>query len=144
MAPRAIGRQFVDTKVLVYAHDRSAGEKRERARALLTDLWRSGDGCLSVQVLQEFYVAVTRRLAAPLSRGTARRVVYMLSSWTVHTPHPADVVQAIAIQERYDISFWDAMVVRSAAVLGCSVLWSEDLNAGQTYAGVEVRNPFAG
>ena len=136
--------QFVDTNILIYAHDRSAGTKHERARALLTELWESGDGCLSIQVLQEFYVNITRKVARPLPPDTARQIIADLGHWTVHSPTVDDVLNAIALQERHGLSFWDAMIVASAIQLGCLVLWSEDLNDGQEYDGARIVNPFRG
>jgi predicted nucleic acid-binding protein len=135
-------RQFVDTNVLVYAHDDSAGAKRDQARALVEQLWKSRDGCLSVQVLQEFFVTVTRKIAKPLDAETAKAIVADLSRWYLHVPAADDVLAAIGIHQRTGISFWDAMIVRSAAEIGCAVLYSEDLNAGQEYSGVSVENPF--
>lgn len=134
--------QFVDSNVLVYAHDRSAGRKRDRAAALLDELWASEAGCLSIQVLQEFYVTVTQKVPQPLDQQTAARIVADLSHWRVHTPTAAAVLGAIKLQQRYQMSFWDAMIVASAAQLGCAVIWTEDLNPGQTYGEVRVANPF--
>jgi len=136
------GLQFVDTNVLIYAHDRSAGAKHARARALLQKLWESDNGCLSVQVLQEFYVNVTRKVARPLASEIAAQIVADLSAWRVHCPGVQDVLDAIRLREHYRISFWDAMIVSSAAQLGCQVIWSEDLNPGQVYQAVTVRSPF--
>ena len=133
---------FVDTNVLLYAFDTSAAKKRSQALDLLRDLWRSGTGCLSVQVLQEFYVNATRKLPNPLSQETAKRIVATLSRWEFHAPKAEDVLAAIDLQQAAQISFWDAMVVRSAGMLGCRTLYSEDLNAGQTLAGVAIVNPF--
>lgn len=135
-------KTFVDTNILVYAHDSSAGEKHRRAQEILFDLWASGRGCLSLQVLQEFYVTVTRKVAAPMSEETAAEIVRELSTWTVHQPETRDLHDAIEVHRRYQVSFWDAMIVHSADRLGCEVLWSEDLNPGQVYGGVEIRNPF--
>jgi predicted nucleic acid-binding protein len=135
-------RRFVDTNVLVYAHDDSADGKRDQARALVEQLWRSRDGCLSVQVLQEFFVTVTRKIAKPLDAETAKAIVADFSRWYLHVPAADDVLAAIGIHQRTGISFWDAMIVRSAAEVGCTVLYSEDLNAGQEYWGVAVENPF--
>ena len=134
--------QFVDTNILIYAHDTSAGEKQLRARGLLLELWQSGLGCLSVQVLQEFYVNVTQKVARPLTAEAAAQVVADLSVWEVHCPTPPDVLDAIQIQRRHNVSFWDAMIVSSAASMGCSILWSEDLNPGQAYDQVHVQSPF--
>jgi predicted nucleic acid-binding protein len=134
--------QFVDTNVLVYAHDTSAREKRTRAVALLDDLWASGQGCLSIQVLQEFYVTVTRKVPQPLSPRSASQIIEDLATWRLHEPDVEDVLDAIRFQETYRISFWDAMIVTSAMRLGCGLLWSEDLNTGQDYGPVTVRSPF--
>ncbi len=135
-------RQFVDTNILLYAHDSSAGTKRDQARALVEQLWESREGCLSVQVLQEFYVNVTRKIAKPLDTETAKEIIADLSRWHLHVPAAHDVLGAIGIHERTGISFWDAMIVRSAAEMGCAVLYSEDLNAGQEYSGVRAENPL--
>ena len=134
-------RRFVDTNILVYAHDDSAGVKRDQARSLVEQLWESRDGCLSVQVLQEFFVSVTRKIAKPLDAETAKEIVADLSSWHVHVPASDDVLGAIGIHQSAGISFWDAMIVRSAAEMGCDVLYSEDLNASQEYSGVLAENP---
>ncbi|HVB09590.1 MAG TPA: PIN domain-containing protein [Bacillota bacterium] len=140
--PPAASRQFVDTNVLVYAVDLTAGAKRAVAASLLEGLWSSRAGCVSVQVLQEFYVAVTR-ITRPLivdSEGGAVTAQY--ACWRTHRPGPEDVLAAIDIHHRHRVSLWDAMIIRSAAQLGCAVLWSEDLSDGTTYDGVLVRNPF--
>jgi predicted nucleic acid-binding protein len=137
------GRQFVDSNVLVYAHDASAHEKQHRARALIEALWAGGNGCLSVQVLQEFFVTVTRKVPRPLDSRQAARVVEALSRWRVHAPQPDDVLAAISLHERRRISFWDALVVHSALRLECHVLWSEDLAPGRVEPGLVVKNPFA-
>ena len=132
----------MDTNILLYAFDTSAGEKRMRALELFGEVWRAGNGCVSVQVLQEFYVNATRKLKNPLTLETARRIIVSLSRWEVHAPDAEDVLAAIDLQRSAQLSFWDAMVVSSAGKLGCSVLYSEDLNAGQAIAGVTVVNPF--
>lgn len=137
-------RCFVDTNLFVYAYDSSAGRKREVARDLISGLWDSREGCASIQVLQEFFVNITRKVPEPLSVRDAATLVEDLSAWTIHTPGPRDVLSAIEFHERMDVSFWDAMILTSARSLGCQVLYSEDLNAGQGYDGVRVENPLAG
>jgi predicted nucleic acid-binding protein len=134
--------QFVDTNILIYAHDVSAGQKQARAQQLIRDLWQSGEGCLSIQVLQEFYDHVTQKVAKPLPAEVAAQIIADLSVWEVHCPSVEDVLDAIRLQERYQISFWDAMVIASAVQLGCRILWSEDLNPGQVYDQIEVQSPF--
>jgi predicted nucleic acid-binding protein len=135
--------QFVDTNVLVYAHDVSAGPRHERALALIKSLWDSQTGCLSIQVLEEFYVTVTRKVAWPMESEAAAQIVTDLAAWRVHAPEVGDVLDAITIHRRYRISFWDGLVIQSAARLGCQSIWSEDLNPDQVYAGIRVVNPFA-
>jgi len=137
-------RQFADTNVIVYAHDETAGTKRERAKRLLEELWTARAGCLSVQVLQEVYVTLTAKVPKPIGHGIAAAIVGDLSRWHVHVPGPDDVVGAITLHRRHRIGFWDAMILWSARQLGCAFLWSEDLNPDQVYDGMRVRNPFAG
>jgi predicted nucleic acid-binding protein len=127
---------------LLYAHDDSAGAKQVQARTLVEQLWESRNGCLSVQVLQEFFVNITRKIAKPLNAETAKEIIADYARWYLHVPAADDVLAAIGIHQRTRISFWDAMIVRSAAEIGCAVLFSEDLNAGQEYSGVRVENPF--
>jgi predicted nucleic acid-binding protein len=134
--------QFVDTNVVLYAYDASAGDRHRVARDLVGKLGRERSGALSVQVLQEFYVNAVEKIAVPLSPDEARERLRALGRWPVHTPVPADVIAASALSEDHRISFWDAMIIRSASRIGRDVLWSEDLNTGQTVAGVEIRNPF--
>jgi len=136
-------REFVDTNVLVYAFDSSAGIKQTAAKTLLERLWQTGTGCLSVQVLQEFFVTVSRRVARPLSVDDAADRIREFAAWRVFSPTVDDLLAAIALQKQARLGFWDAMVVRAAAESGCETLWTEDLNDGQTIGGVHVRNPFA-
>jgi predicted nucleic acid-binding protein len=137
-------RRFIDTNILIYAHDNSAGFKHERARALLEQRWEMRDGCLSVQILQEFFVNVTRKIPKPLDSAVAKEIIADLSRWHIHVPAADDVLGAIGLHQRTGISFWDAMMVRSAIEIGCKVIYSEDLNHGQLYDGVRVENPFLG
>ncbi|MHB1244078.1 MAG: PIN domain-containing protein [Gaiellaceae bacterium] len=137
------GRVFVDSSVLVYAHDGHGGAKRERALELLDRLWVERTGCVSIQVLQEFFVTVTRKLPAPVDSGSARAAVEDFTRWTLHEPAAEDVVAAIELHEQARIAFWDAMIVHSASVLSCEVIYTEDLNAGQRYDGVLAVDPFA-
>jgi len=135
-------RQFVDTNVLVYAHDVTAGDKHTRARALVEELRETREGCLSVQVLQEFFVTTTRKIPKPLDAPAAARIIDDLAHWHVHAPDAADVLAAVDIHQQTGASFWDAMILRSAKELGCATVHSEDLNPGQDYDGVQVLNPF--
>jgi predicted nucleic acid-binding protein len=134
---------FVDSNILIYAHDADAGHKRHRAAEKLRELWESGTGRLSVQVLQEFYVNATRKLPTPVSRSAAREVVSSYGAW-VREPTTSDtVVRAIDIAEMAQLMFWDALIVASAEEMQATHIYSEDLNAGQTIAGVKTINPLA-
>ena len=136
-------REFVDTNVLVYAFDASAGAKHTTAQDLLERLWNTGTGCLSVPVLQEFYVTVTCKVTQPLSMDDAAERLREFASWKVFAPTVTDVLAAVALQKQARLNFWDAMVVEAASESGCDVLWTEDLNDGQLLRGVRIRNPFA-
>ncbi len=133
---------FVDTKILVYAHDADAGAKRARAVETLRQLWESNTGRLSVQVLQEFYVNVTRKLATPLARATAREVLSAYGAWIREPTTPATVRRATELAEIAQLSFWDALIVAAAEQAGAAQLFTEDLNSGQVIAGVAVVNPL--
>lgn len=135
-------RRFVDTNLFVYAHDESAGRKRKVARELIAGLWESREGCASVQVLQELFVNLTSKVPRPLPARDAVAVIEDISVWTVHSPGPRDVLSAIELHKRASVSFWDVMSLTSARSSGCHVLYSEDLNPGQSYDGVPVVNPF--
>lgn len=136
-------RAFVDANVLVYAFDASAGRKKIAAERLLAGLWETGTGCLSVQVLQEFFVTVTAKVAQPLPVDQAADRIREFATWTVFAPTAEDVLAAMALHEQAKVSFWDAMVVQAAPESGCDLLWTEDLNDGQVLKGVRIRNPFA-
>jgi len=136
------GRQFVDTNIFVYAYDRGNGAKQNLARKLITGLWENRRGCVSIQVLQELYVTVTKKVSTPLPPGTALEIISDLGEWTHHVPDVGDVIDAVHIQQKYGISFWDAMIVNSASKTGCTFLWTEDLNSGQVYGNVTIQNPF--
>ncbi|MEX0925224.1 MAG: PIN domain-containing protein [Dehalococcoidia bacterium] len=134
---------FVDTNVLVYAYDLDAGGRHDTARALMADLWVTRRGVTSTQVLQEFYVTVTRKLAAPLGRAVARQIVETYLAWPIQTVDPADVLSASSLEEQHSLSFWDALIIVSAQHAGADRLLSEDLQAGRRIAGMSIENPFA-
>jgi predicted nucleic acid-binding protein len=135
-------RNFVDTNVLIYAHDVDAGAKHEVAKGVLHELWSQRAGVLSMQVLQEFYVNVTRKIASPLPKDRARLVINSYAIWCIETT-PAEITAAFRIEDESKIGFWDALVVASAAKCGAVRILSEDLNAQQVIAGVRIENPFA-
>jgi predicted nucleic acid-binding protein len=135
---------FVDTNILIYAHDLDAGVKRERAMAKLRELWDSGTGRLSVQVLQEFYVNATQKLTTPVARSTAREVIKTYGVWIHQATTVETVTRATELAELARISFWDALIVASAEAVDAEELLSEDLNDGQAIAGIKVVNPLVG
>ena len=134
--------EFIDTNILIYAFDRSAGEKHRIAVDLVRRLWSERRGWISLQVMQEFYVSATRKLKLPVDAATLQ--VRRLGFWRVHRPLVDDILAAIDLHQRHSVSFWDALILRSAQASQCSVLWSEDLSNGQRWGNLEVRNPFAG
>ncbi len=132
--------EFVDSNILVYAFDRTAGAKREKAAELLMRLSSDRVGCTSIQVLQEFYVVVTKKKG--MSSLDAAAEISRFAKWKVHRPEPNDVLLAIRLHREKSLSFWDAMILRSAMSCDCSILWSEDFSHGQVWSGLTVRNPF--
>jgi predicted nucleic acid-binding protein len=136
------GKTFVDTNVLIYAHDVDAPTKHDIAKAVLQRLWNERSGVLSTQVLQEFYVNVTRKIPYPLSKDLARHVVHTYAIWCAETT-PSEISTAFRIEDESGIGFWDALIVSSAAKCGAVRILSDDLNAGQRIAGILVENPFA-
>ena len=132
---------FVDTNILIYAHDVDQKEKHPIARMLVTELLKTRRGVLSPQVLQEFYVHVTRKIAKPLSKRAAREIVEDFRVWCIDTT-AAEVATAFRIEDEARISFWDALICASALKAGAEVILSEDMNAGQKVAGIRIKNPF--
>jgi predicted nucleic acid-binding protein len=135
------GKSFVDTNILFYAQDRQAGSKHERAKRLVDELWASGTGALSTQVLQEFCVNA-RRKNSDLPMDELRRLIDAFLSWEIVVNTGESVLRALENEARYKISFWDALIVDAAQRCGAEILYSEDLNDGQTYGSVRVVNPL--
>jgi predicted nucleic acid-binding protein len=137
-------RTFVDSNILIYAHNADAGSKQQRAADQLTELWESGTGVMSTQVLQEFYVNVTRKIGMPLSASAAREVVRDYAVWIESPITAATIARASEIGEIWKISFWDAMILSAAEQSGAERLLTEDLNAGRKIVGIEIVSPFSG
>ena len=135
-------RVFLDTNILIYAHDRSAGAKRKRAHELVSQLWASGNGVISTQVLQELCINLRRKTSPHLSADEVRKVVRDYLSWEVVVNGAESVLGALDIEARYKISFWDALILQAAENSGAAILFSEDLSPGQKYGTVRVVNPF--
>jgi predicted nucleic acid-binding protein len=135
-------KYFVDTNILLYAHDRSAGVKHERARKLIEHLWATGEGVVSTQVLQELCVNLRKKVSRPLPSEEIRRLVEDYLAWEVVTNDATSVVEALDIEKRFKISYWDALVIHAAWRAGAAVLYSEDLAQGQRYDSLQVVNPL--
>jgi predicted nucleic acid-binding protein len=135
-------KAFVDTNILLYAHDSSQGVKHRRALTLVERLWRSGEGVLSTQVLQELCVNLRKKVARPFSDEETQRLIEDYLTWQVVANAPDSVLEAMAIEGRYKILFWDALILQAAANCGASVLYSEDFSDGQTYGSIQVVNPL--
>jgi len=137
----SLNKSFVDTNVLVYAYNLEAGPKHERARELIQELWATQNGIISTQVLQEFYSSL-RRLDRSLKISFVRGLVSNYFDWQVVVNTPESIFHASEIEERCQVSFWDALIIHAAEISGASVLYSEDLSDGQRYGAVRVMNPF--
>jgi len=133
---------FIDTNVLVYAHDISAEEKHDIAKKIILDLWESKCGVLSTQVLQEFFVCMTRKINKPLNAGAAKEIVIELLKWEVVVNDGEEIMRAIEIHQKYKYSFWDSMIINAAISGGANLLLSEDMHDGQETESVEIKNPF--
>jgi predicted nucleic acid-binding protein len=134
-------KTFIDSNILIYAHDVDAKSKHQIAKNALQQLWSTRSGALSMQVLQEFYVNVTRKISVPLPKEVARQVVESYAIWCIETT-PNEIRSAFRMEDEARIGFWDAMIVASAVKSGATRILSEDLNAGQAIQGVKVENPF--
>lgn len=134
---------FIDTNILVYAHDASEPERHEIARSVLDQLWNTDAGILSTQVLQEFYSVATRKLVPPMSPAEAREVVALYSAWRVVRIETAMILNASRLQERHGLAFWDALVVEAAQVGGADRLLTEDMQTGRSFDGILIENPFS-
>ena len=139
----AAGSFFLDTNVLVYANDRTEAAKQSAAVQLIADGIQSGRAVISSQVLGEFWVTVTQKIQVPLDRRTAEREIEHLRTMQVVSIEYDTVRTAIRLQERHRVSYWDALILAAASLAGCAQVYSEDLNAGQRYGRVVVRDPFA-
>ena len=133
---------FVDTNVLVYARDTSELDKQPLAAAWMEHLWRTRSARTSVQVLNEYYVTVTRKLSPGLDQATARNDIRDLGAWQPTVVDHATIATAWDLEDRYSLSWWDSLIVASAVELGCDRLLTEDLQDGQEFDRLVVTNPF--
>jgi predicted nucleic acid-binding protein len=133
-------RTFFDTDVLVYTDDKAAPAKQRRALDLIAEHRRAKTGVVSLQVLQEYFVTVTRKLH--LDPRIARRKVELIAEFDIAFPEVADILAAIDLHRLHGVSFWDALVLRAAKQAGCSILLSEDMQGNREIDGVQIVNPF--
>ncbi len=134
---------FVDTNIFVYAFDRNAKEKHRIAANIVKDLWRSGNGIISTQVLQELFVILTKKIPHPIKLETAREIIIDLSAWDVVINNVETILSAIEIQKNYGYSFWDSLIIASALTGGAEVLLSEDLSDNRIInKNLKIKNPF--
>jgi predicted nucleic acid-binding protein len=136
-------RIFIDTNIIIYAYDVTAGKKHKTAGIILVDLWNSGLGVISTQVLQEFFVNVVQKIPKPISKQQAKEIVRDLLKWQVVINTGDSIIEAIDICSKPGYSFWDSMIIEAAIKGGAAVLLSEDLQDGQVIGGVTIKNPFA-
>jgi predicted nucleic acid-binding protein len=135
-------RFFVDTNILMYAHDKASGAKHERAKALVEQLWRNRTGVVSTQVLQELSVSLRKKVGRPVDAKATREIISDYLTWHVVVNGGESILEALDLEARFQISFWDALVVQAAHTSGAEVLYSEDLSDGQTYGAVRVIDPL--
>jgi len=133
---------FLDTNIIVYAHDRSSSDKHEAAKEIMDYLWESRKGVISVQVLQEFFVCITKKIVKPLLIKNARIILEYLSNWDVVVNDKYITLKAIDLHEKYRFSFWDSLVIQAAIQGQAGILLSEDLPDGQIVKDLRILNPF--
>jgi predicted nucleic acid-binding protein len=133
---------FVDTNILVYAHDRSDPGKHAKARELVRSCWTERTGCLSLQVLQEFYVNIARKVRRPLPLNVARNLMATYAVWRFAALTAEDAITASQLEERYHLQFWDALIITAARLLKAPNILSEDMQHGMEIDGTIVQNPF--
>ena len=133
---------FVDTNILVYAHDIDAGKKHETARRIVRKLWEGQNAAISLQILQEFFITLTKKLKKPVSLKQAKDFLEMYSAWDVIHFQSIDLLEAVDLQIKYQLSFWDSLVIRAAHMADTPFILTEDLQHGQKIGQLRIHNPF--
>jgi len=133
-------KTFLDTNVLLYADDFDSPAKQKRAENLIEHLISTRTGCVSMQVLQEYFSTATRKLR--MSPNFARRKIELYTGFNVLTLQPVDLFAAIDLHRDHQFSIWDALIVRAALISDCEILYSEDMQDGQRIDGLTIVNPF--
>ena len=135
---------FLDTNIMIYAYDISAGEKHEIAKNHVIDFWNSRLGLISTRVLQEFFVTVTKKISKPLEVKLAKEIVNDFLEWDIVVNDSKSILEAIEIHCRYNYSFWDSLIIQAAIKGVAELLLSEDLSDGQKIGSIMIKNPFVG
>lgn len=135
-------KYFLDSNILIYGDDLDAGKKNEKALKIIEESVASGNGVISTQVLQEYFVIATKKLG--VLPEMAQRKVTLFSAMNVVRIAVEDIHAAIDLNRLHQLALWDAMIIRCAAVAGCDRILTEDLQHGQVFAGVKIENPFLG
>ncbi len=133
---------FLDTNIIIYSYDVSAGKKHEIAQKIIVDLWDSGTGVISTQVLQEFFFLVTKKIPKPLSAHSAKEILSDFLKWDVIVNDGESILAAVEIHLKYKYSFWDSLIINAAIKGGATLLLSEDLSDGQRINSLTIKNPF--
>ena len=133
---------FVDTNILIYAHDMDAGVKHDVANSIIEKIWEEKTGIISTQVIQEFYVNITRKIPNPITPVLARGIILNYFSWHLEPIDPHTILFASEIEERHVLSFWDSLIVATASQSNARKILTEDLNHGQVIEGTLIENPF--
>jgi predicted nucleic acid-binding protein len=133
---------FVDTNILIYAHDLDAGAKHDVAISIIEKIWEEKTGIISTQVIQEFYVNVTRKIPNPITPVLARGIILNYFSWHIESIEPHTILMASEIEERHVLSFWDSLIIAAACQSNAGKILTEDMNHSQVIEGVLIQNPF--
>ena len=133
---------FLDTNILVYAHDMADQDKREKSQSLIFECLRNHSGVISAQVLSEFLVTITQKIKQTISLEQAKKEIILLSTMETIDIDATLVIRAINIKERWQLSYWDSLIMAAAERAKCKIVYSEDMSDGQIYDTIEVRNPF--
>ncbi len=136
-------RFFLDTNVLVYAHDSVSPEKKARSQQLVFECLRRNSGVISAQVLSEFFVTVTQKVERPMTAEQAKREIVLLSVMETVEIDATLVLDAVNLKLRWQLSYWDSLILAAAVRAGCNTVYSEDMSDGQVYGSLTVRNPYA-
>lgn len=133
---------FLDSNIFSYAYDVDAKDKYEKAQSIVRSCWEEQSGLISTQVLQEFYITVTKKISQPIPLAKARDVLQAYQSWPLFRPDVEDIIAASELQERYKYSFWDSLIIIAAQNLGATLLYSEDMQDAQHIGSLTIVNPF--